>query len=39
MSCTLSGLGVVCGYIHGCTLSVLRDMSAANAECIYIVMC
>ena len=38
-SCTLSGLRVMCGCIHGSTLSVLRDMSAANAECTYIVMC
>ena len=32
-SCTLlSGLSVVCGCIHGCTLSVLGDMLVANAE-------
>ena len=38
-SCTLSGLCVVCGCIHGCTLSILRDALVANAECTYIVMC
>ena len=37
-SCTLSGLCVVCGCIHGCTLSI-RDALVANAECTYIVMC
>ena len=31
--------GVVCGCIHGCTLSVLRDALLANDECTYIVMC
>ena len=35
-SCTLSGLCVVCGCIHGCTLSILRDALVANAECTYI---
>ena len=38
-ACTLSGLCVVCGCIHGCTLSILRDALVANAECTYIVMC
>ena len=28
---TLSGLSVVCGCIHGCTLSVLRNMLVATA--------
>ena len=32
-SCTLSGLSIWCGCIHGCTLSV------ANTECTNIVMC
>ena len=30
---------VVCGCIHGCMLSILRDALVANAECTYIVMC
>ena len=38
-SCTLSGLSIWCGCTHGCTLSVLRDMLVANAECTYIAMC
>ena len=33
-SCTLSGLSAVCGCIHGCTLSVLRNALVANADCI-----
>ena len=28
----------MCGCIHGCTLSILRDALVANAECTYIVM-
>ena len=28
-SCTLNGLSVVCGCIHGCTLSVLSDVLIA----------
>ena len=35
----MSGLCVVCGCIHGCTLSILKDALVANAECTYIVMC
>ena len=38
-SAYVSGLSVVCGCIHGCTLSILRDALVANAECTYIVMC
>ena len=34
----MSGLSVVCGCIHGCTLSILRDALVANAECMYIVI-
>ena len=29
----MSGLCVVCGCIHDCTLSILRDALVANAEC------